>query len=153
MNASIEQIWQLFMQDFPAYQGQALPESYHFCDNEKDANECAELVQQGIKRATSTSLWWFEKHNHPIPEVGNLYIITDWEGKAVSVIKVKAVNQVPFHQITEEYAAIEGEGDKSLAYWKKVHWDYYSREMQAFGEQPDENMIIICEEFEKVYPQ
>ena len=34
----------------------------------------------------------------------------------------------------DEYAEIEGEGDKSLAYWNKVHWEYYTREMNEQGE-------------------
>jgi len=49
------------------------------------------------------------------------------------------------------YAKLEGEGDKSLAHWKKVHWDYYTRELEPFGRVPRESMIIVCEEFEKVF--
>ncbi|NCC97994.1 MAG: hypothetical protein EOM02_14300, partial [Synergistales bacterium] len=34
----------------PAY------ESWHFCDNEADADELAQLVLDGVKRATASSL-------------------------------------------------------------------------------------------------
>jgi uncharacterized protein YhfF len=38
-----------------------------------------------------------------------------------------------------------------LAYWKKVHWDFFSREMEPFGEKPTEDMVVVCEEFEVVF--
>lgn len=37
------------------------PISFYFCDNKEDADQCASLVVQGIKQATATSLWWFER--------------------------------------------------------------------------------------------
>nr|WP_313884869.1 ASCH domain-containing protein [uncultured Allomuricauda sp.] len=46
---------------------------------------------------------------------------------------------------------MEGEGDKSLAYWKKVHWAYYTRELATFHRQPRESMIVVFEQFEKLY--
>jgi uncharacterized protein YhfF len=46
---------------------------------------------------------------------------------------------------------LEGEGDKSLAYWKIVHWDYYTRELEAFDRVPRDSMIIVFQEFERVF--
>jgi len=148
VHPSVEKMWSDFIVENPAYKEMDLPESWYFCDNEKDANECATLVKDGIKQATSTSLWWFKHHEVPLPEVGNIYIVTDWYRIAKAIIKTIKVEQVPFNQISEEYASIEGEGDKSLAYWKKTHWEFYCREMQESGEQPSEDMIIVCEQFE-----
>ena len=121
------------------------------CDNQQDADTCAQLTVEGIKQATSTSLWWFETHKEPLPQIGDLYIITNWNGQAKAIIQTTKVEQVPFKDITREYAYIEGEGDKSLDYWKKVHWDYYSREMKAKGKEPTEDMIIVCEYFKTVW--
>jgi len=127
------------------------PPSFYFCDNEFDANECADLVVKGIKRATATSLWWYKKNNESLPKIGDQYIITDWNGNAKAIIETTKIEQVPYNKITSEFAEIEGEGDKSLEYWKKVHKDYYTREMKPFNEQFDENMIIVCEQFKTVY--
>ena len=48
--------------------------------------------------------------------------------------------------------ALEGEGDKSLAYWRQVHEDFFK---DCFGEAgltftPDSKVVL--EEFRKVYP-
>ena len=148
---SVKSMWRRFLEQYPQYHASPKPEAFYFCDNENDANECADLVIEGIKQATSTSLWWFNKHNKPLPEAGNLYIITDWEGMAKAIVQTTKVEQVPYSDIDEAYARIEGEGDQSLEYWRKAHWAYYEREMAPFGEQPSESMIIVCEQFETIW--
>ncbi|MBC8511231.1 MAG: ASCH domain-containing protein [Cryomorphaceae bacterium] len=149
--SSVEKIWNDFTSENQLYNKNEIPESFFFCDNKKDADECAELVFNRIKQATAGSLWSYEKDNIEFPKKGDLFIITDWEGNAKAIIETTNIEQVPFNQITPEFAKTEGEGDKSLSYWKKVHWDYFSREMEEYGEKPSEEMIIICKYFKIIY--
>ena len=78
-------------------------------------------------------------------------IVTDWEGQAQCLVRTTSVSLRPFFSIDEAYARIEGEGDQSLAYWRKVHWDYYTKELSEYGRKPNESMIVVCQEFEKVF--
>ena len=126
-------------------------ESFYFCDNEKDANECAELVLQGIKRATASSRWWYELNNEVLPKPDDQYIVTNWHGIALCVIEIEKVEITSFNKITSEFAETEGEGDKSLAYWKKVHWAYYQRELADTKYSPTVNMQIVCEYFKVIF--
>ena len=148
---SVENLWRDFLEDNPNNRIKNTPLSFYFCDNEKDADECAELVVKGIKQATATSLWWYEKNNETLPKVGDLYVVTNWNGYAQAVIETIKVEQIPYNQITAEFAKVEGEGDKSLEYWKRVHEAYYRREMEPHGDSFDENMIIVCEYFKTIY--
>ena len=125
--------------------------SFYFCDNEKDANECGQLVLQREKRATATSLWWYDINNEPLPKTGDNYIVTDWQGKALCVIEVDKVEIIAFNEVTSDFAAIEGEGDKSLEYWRKVHWDYYHRELAGSEFKPQQDMLIVCEYFSVIF--
>ncbi|MCB4808886.1 ASCH domain-containing protein [Tamlana sp. 62-3] len=150
-NASVQTLWNNFIKANPEYKNYNRPEAWYFCDNQSDANDCANLVVKGVKQATSTSLWWFKTNNYALPKVNDLNIITTWGGEAKAIIKTIKVEQVPFNKITANYAKIEGEGDKSLKYWQDVHWAYYAREMAVKGEQPSPNMIIICEQFKTVF--
>ncbi|NMM47687.1 ASCH domain-containing protein [Marinigracilibium pacificum] len=151
MSQKIDLFWNDFLKANPGNKIKNKPESFYFCDNEKDANECADLVIKGIKQATATSLWWFEKHNHPLPKPGDQYIITDWEGNPKAIIETTIVTPTPFNLVSSKFAEIEGEGDKSLDYWRKVHMTYYQREMEPFGDKFTEDMIIICEHFKTIY--
>lgn len=125
--------------------------SWHFCDNEEDANNLAELVKQGIKRATTSLYYLYEIEGDTLPEDGDLSVITDWYGQAQCIIETKKVTIVPFKEVTEEFANIEGEGDKSLKYWQEVHINAFNRHLKAFNKKFSEDMLVVCEEFETVY--
>lgn len=148
---SVEILWEKYIDKNPENKSLETPISFYFCDNEFDANDCVDLVVKGIKRATATSLWWYEKNNEPLPKVGDQYIVTDWNGNAKAVIETTKIEKIPYNKITAEFAEMEGEGDKSLDYWKRVHEAYYKREMEPHGSVFNENMIIICEYFKTIY--
>ena len=150
-NASARNMWGDYLDNHLEDAFAEAPRTVHFCDNEKDANECAKLVKKGIKRTTSHSLLGLQYRKEPLPKVGDFTVVTNWEGKAQCIVRTTGVKFKPFFSIDETYAKLEGEGDKSLEYWKKTHWEYYERELEPFNRVPRESMIIVCEEFEKVF--
>jgi uncharacterized protein YhfF len=127
-------------------------EVFYFADNEPTANELAALVMAGSKRATAGLLWSHENDHRPLPKPGDLSVVTDFSGKPVCVIETKQVEIVPFEEVSEEFAAIEGEGDGSLEYWRKAHEAYFERECKRIGRTPEARMPVVCEQFEVVFP-
>lgn len=150
-NASARALWGDYLDKHLEHAFVKAPKVVYFSDNGKDADECAELVKQGIKRATSPSLLGLQYRKEPLPKIGDFLIVTDWEGRAQCVVRTTKVTLKPFFAIDSTYAQREGEGDKSLAHWKKVHWDFYAKELEPFGRVPRESMIVICQEFEMVF--
>jgi uncharacterized protein YhfF len=144
-----------FWQDFAAARATnptpRFLEAFYFDDNEPSANELAALVLAGRKRATAALLWSHEKENKPIPREGDLSIVTNFAGSPVCVIETKNVEVVPFEEVSEEFAATEGEGDGSLRYWRAAHDAYFGRECQRIGRTPHARMPVVCERFEVVF--
>ncbi|MEM7114775.1 MAG: ASCH domain-containing protein, partial [Chloroflexota bacterium] len=67
-------------------------------------------------------------------------------------VPASGVEIVPFNEVTAVFAATEGEGDGSLAYWRRVHWAFFTRDLANWGLEPTETMPVICEVFEVVFP-
>ena len=126
-------------------------ESWYFCNNEKDANELAGLVKKGIKKATTSLHCLYEIENELIPEVGDYAVITNWKGVAQSITQITSTNTIPFKEVTEEFAAKEGEGDKTLSFWRKVHRKVFTLELKEYSKKFSEDILVVCEEFEVVY--
>jgi uncharacterized protein YhfF len=125
--------------------------AFHFDDNEPSCDELAALVLAGTKRATTGLLWVLEATGNPVPRAGDLNIVTSWSGAPLCVIETTAVDVVAFDEVGAEFAAREGEGDGSLAYWRRVHWDFLGRECTRIGRVPDPLMPCVCEQFRVVY--
>lgn len=128
-------------------------EAFHFDDNEPSANHLAALVMAGTKRATASLAWSFESSGKPLPKRGDLSVCTDWAGKPLCIIETTRVDIVPYEEVSAEFAATEGEGDKSLDYWLKAHWAYLGRECARIGRAPGQRMPVVCERFEVVFPK
>jgi uncharacterized protein YhfF len=127
--------------------------AWHFCDNERCANALADLVLEGTKRATASLYLTYEHENEEIPKAGDYSIVTDWSGTAKCIIQTIKVDLMPYQEVSETFARTEGEGDKSLDYWRKAHWPFFTREMESMGKEPTEDMLVVCEEFRVVYPE
>jgi uncharacterized protein YhfF len=152
MNVSVTRMWAAYRSSLGEPATVPSPPSWHFCDNQADADNCAALVLSGRKRATAPSKWYFDSRNLPLPAVGDLDIVTDWQGIAQCIIRTTAVSIVRFCDVTAGHALAEGEGDGSLEFWRSVHWDYYRRELGGTGYVPTEDMPIVCQYFERIFP-
>jgi uncharacterized protein YhfF len=149
---SVEQMWEAFRSNAGLAEGTAYS-AWHFCDNKTDADELAELVVAGVKRATAGALWAYEAEGEALPQTGDLSVITDWEGRPHAIIRVVSVEVLPFREVTPEFAAAEGEGGGSLRFWREAHWAAFSRELEVLGREPAEDMPVVCERFEMVFPK
>lgn len=143
--------WSAFAKSRAGASEERFYEAFFFGDSEQLANELAELVLRGTKRATTGAVWSYEAEGKRLPQPGDLSIVTDWSGRPLCVIETQSVEVVPFWGVTAEFAATEGEGDGSLSFWRKVHRAFFTRECVSAGREFTETMLVACERFEVVY--
>ncbi len=115
-------------------------------------NELARLVLEGEKTGTAGAHIAYEYENAPLPVVGGYNIVLSTENEAICIIKTTRVYTVPFSQVTAEHAHKEGEGDRSLQYWREGHEQFFTSELSTIGKTFSTDMLVVCEEFELVYP-
>jgi uncharacterized protein YhfF len=123
----------------------------HFCATKEPADALFDLAISGIKRATAGSLWVYEANRDPVLAAGDLWILTDFGKTRACVAKNLRVTVKAFGEITEADAETEGEGDKSLDYWRRVHREYFSRECESIGKVFSESMPVVFEEFKIIF--
>jgi len=113
----------------------------------------AALVLKGIKTATSSLKWAYEFEGDPLPQPGDYSVVTNWDGDPVCAIKTIEVQVLPFNEVGEDIAFDEGEGDRSLEYWRRVHKHFFNEECKAIGRTPTDDMPVVTERFVKVFPE
>jgi len=145
-----ETLWAEYIKKFPEHKNAAY-DAWHFCDNQEDADELAELTVSGVKTATASAYFWYEDGTEPLPTVGGHSVILNWAKEAVCIIRMTNITVVPFCEVSAEQAYKEGEGDRSLAYWREVHKQYFERDLIEAGYHFDENIKVVCQEFKVVF--
>ncbi len=113
---------------------------YAFGHTKEAAEALCALVLDGKKTATSSALFHYE--DDPVPEPGDCSVLLDGSGRPRCVIECVSADVMPFDEVDAAFAAAEGEGDKSLAQWRKAHEEAFKREGYF---APD--MMVVCEHF------
>lgn len=124
-------------------------DKWHFDLTEGACNYLLDLVLNGQKRATASSVLGFQIEGDPLPEVGKCSVITDWDGNPRCVVRTTRVRFMKFNEMTFDIAKLEGEDD-CLESWQKNHVEFFTEEGKELGYEFSEDLDIIFEEFEVV---
>lgn len=116
-------------------------ETFSFGDGPDLANRLLVLVLSGTKCATC----WAESQGLLSAEVGKMMVVLDGQGVPKAIVKTIELTKRRFDEVDEAFAYDEGEGDRSLKYWREAHTRYFTR-LGTYA--PD--MVLWCERFELV---
>jgi uncharacterized protein YhfF len=124
----------------------AVPEKYRslrsfaFGDSPELADELLDLVIRGVKTATCST------EDEPNTSTqGERWIVLDGRGEPRCVIETTEVVYRRYSDVDAAFAHDEGEGDRSLAYWRRAHRQYFGRQGKF-----SEDMMLMCERFRLV---
>ena len=117
-------------------------------DSEALSEELLALIRSGRKRAGTGLLWAYAAEGEALPKAGDVEIVVNHANEPALVTRITSVEVLPYREVGAEYAAIEGEGDGSLAYWREAHWAFFARECKRLGRPPDDTMPVVCSVFE-----
>ena len=79
-------------------------EAFYFGDSPDFADELAELVVSGPKRATVGWVAEAEMLEEPLPQVGDLFIVLDGRGRPRCTIKTTETRRGPLLSVDEAFA-------------------------------------------------
>lgn len=153
MTERVEAFWRAYLETLPEGSpvGREAPEAWSFGDGPEMAGELGALVASGRKTATCGALWEYEAEGEPVTEVGEKSVILDGGGEPLCVIETTEVEVRRFDEVDGAFARDEGEGDRSLRYWREAHREFFGRTLPRIGRQFSEDMPLVCERFRVVH--
>jgi uncharacterized protein YhfF len=115
-------------------------ETFSFGDTPELAESLGQLVVAGLKTATC----WAASEGL-LTELGKRMVMLDGAGTPTAIVQTVELTQRRYDQVDAAFAYDEGEGDRSLEYWREAHRRYFTRRGQF---APD--MMLWCERFRVV---
>jgi len=128
-------------------------DAWSFGDNPELADELLELVLNGKKTGTATLVIELEMEGENMPKVGDYSVILDSKEEPAAIIRTTSVAVKPFNDVDEAFAYSEGENDCTLESWKREHWKFWTRIGRKLGFTMKEDLPVVCENFELLYPK
>jgi uncharacterized protein YhfF len=149
-SSSVVAFWEARRRDSPQLP-ETIPLAWAFGATPDHADALLDLVLAGVKDGTASSLWDYEASGEPVPEVGEYSVILDGTDQPRAVLVTTDVRIVPFDRVDAGHARAEGEGDRTLAYWRASHERYWREHSEnSCGWASD--MPVVCERFRVLWP-
>ena len=121
-------------------------------DSPQMADELGGLIVSGTKTATCSAFWEYEFEEQALPRAGLLTVVLDGRGLPLCVIENVEVMVRRFCEVDAAFAWEEGEGDRSLGYWREEHRGFFTRNLASIGRVFNEDVPLVCERFRMVFP-
>lgn len=154
-STSARQFWEEFCRSKPEIDPSIsfqTCQTWFFGNTPEMALELAGLVLSGKKTATASLMDVNEKKPEAAPVPDGYSIVTDFEGRPMCVIQTTEIRHLPFNEVDEQFAFDEGEGDRSLEYWRDDHRRYFTAEAAENGITFNERSLVCCERFRLLFP-
>ncbi len=154
MNERILTYWQEF-------QASLLPDSVYlgrefvaegWGDDPTMAEELGALIASGVKTATCSSVWEWGADGQTWPSPGFLTIVLDGRDEPLCIVETVEITVKPYNEVDASMAYDEGEGDRTLDYWRAAHRIFFTRVLAKIDRQFVEDMPLVCERFKRIYP-
>lgn len=123
-----------------------------FGDTRAMADELADLVVAGQKRATAGLLRDFGPNGEPMPVVGGYVVLIDGEARPRAVWRTTDVRTGPLVSVDHQFAWDEGEGDRTRDWWLSAHRDFFGRQAGLQGFEMHDEIDTVFERFEVLWP-
>lgn len=150
-NHSAERMWRKFLEMWFTNELGEDEFNYYCFQFSRDADGLSELVKRGIKKATVNLVLSCENKNIIYPKIGDYNIVLDSKDEAVCVVKIIKVEKRKYSDVDEQFAILEGEGDKTLLYWRKVHEEKFKKLLEEHHQKFDCNLDLYLVRFKLMY--
>ncbi len=130
-----------------------MPRAEQFGSGLEMGHELATLILAGSKTATCSCLWEWEAEGSAIPRVGDLSILLDGLHEPRAVLEITEVTIRNYGDVGAAFANDEGENNRTLESWRRIHWQWFSEALSKIGKAPSMAMPLVCERFRVVYAE
>ena len=128
------------------------PSIEQFGDSAAMADELAELVLAGVKRASADLPAALAVAQTPLPRIGGHWIVCDAMGLPRCVVRSVELRLGPLASVDDSFAWDEGEGDRTRASWLAEHESFFRRVQHALGIDWSDDSEVLFERFRVVWP-
>jgi len=150
---TVTEFWSEARSAVPRLQANPPPEDrvWGFGATSEQADELLDLVLAGIKTGTASYVWEYEADGEPLPVAGGFDVVLDGSETPRAVIETVSIEVVPFDQVTADHARAEGEDDRTLESWRRIHREFFEAHIDV--DRPfSDDMPMVCERFRVVFP-
>lgn len=126
-------------------------EAWGFCGGEDGCDELLELVLEGKKFGTASIYEDYVAEGDEIPGDREYSVLLNSKEEAFVVIRNFEVKVEPFYRVSEYHGFSEGEHERNLEAWRRIHDNYWKDDFKRLGLSGAKDCHVVEEKFTVEY--
>lgn len=147
---SLDDFWARFLKENKLPDTTPFGGELTYANDEQDFASVLALILCGKKTAQFSALAGYHIDNEPLPHKSEYYVLNNWKGEPVTVIKTINVEILPFEEVTWEMAQKEG-ADEDLNGFRSRYTEFFREDSDITGYDFSPEMPVVFEEFEVIW--
>ncbi|MCQ2573974.1 MAG: ASCH domain-containing protein [Treponema sp.] len=147
---SLDDFWARFLKENKLPDTTPFGGELTYANDEQDFASVLALILCGKKTAQFSALAGYHIDNEPLPHKSEYYVLNNWKGEPVAVIKTINVEILPFEEVTWEMAQKEG-ADEDLNGFRSRYTEFFREDSDITGYDFSPEMPVVFEEFEVIW--
>lgn len=148
-----QRYWQAYLDQLPAG-AEALRDTRVIVEpagSPEITDHLIDLYLAGTKTAGSGLLADDESAGDPLPQVGHRWIALGASGEPRCILRTESVEAHAFRDVPARIAHAEGEGDRTIATWRRLHAEFYAPHLEEWSVEDLEQATVVTEFFALVF--
>ena len=116
--------------------------AWAFCGGGPAADELLELVLEGKKFGTASIYEDYLREGEPLPGDREYSVVLDSKGEAACVVRNFEVKVEPFYRVSEYHGYSEGDGERNLTAWRRIHENYWRPDFENLQLDPQTCRVV-----------
>lgn len=145
-----EELWNEFCENTGTDRAQNY-EAWAFCGGGAAADELLMLVLEGKKFGTASIYEAYPAEGEELPGEREYSVLLDARGEAACVIRNFDVRVEPFERVSEYHGYSEGEAERNLAAWRRIHENYWQPDFKKLNIKEAKDCKVVLEKFTVEY--
>lgn len=126
-------------------------EAWGFCGGEDGCDELLELVLEGKKFGTASIYEDYLSEGDEIPGDREYSVLLNSKEEAIAVIRNFEVKVEPFYRVSEYHGYSEGEEERNLEAWRRIHDNYWQEDFNRLNISSAKECHAVEEKFTVEY--
>ncbi|PPR77131.1 MAG: hypothetical protein CFH01_01676, partial [Alphaproteobacteria bacterium MarineAlpha2_Bin1] len=119
--------------------------------NQEISEKIGLYIVRHEKVGTYSLPWLHEIYPWSKSSIGECILHVDFLGNPFAVVQVLKLELMYFKEISQEHTNLDGPPVRDLNIWKKLHEEYWSRELKIINKKTTPEMPVVIEKFKCIF--
>tara|TARA_B100002052_G_C15858315_1_gene588757 strand:+ start:548 stop:1021 length:474 start_codon:yes stop_codon:yes gene_type:complete len=119
--------------------------------NQEVSKKIAAYIIGHQKIGTYSLPWLHQEYPWSKSNIGDYILHVDFNGEPFAIVQILKLELLSFKDVNQNHTNLDGPPVRDFKVWKKLHTEYWSKELKVFDRIVTPDMPVVVEKFKCIF--